>query len=441
MSTPEDQVGPFPTPYWPAYLDYITNPGGGLPQPGADAVPSDQYVPASPPVPPGFSPYIPATVLPSAPSLPTAPAPPVLPGPSLPPSPSLPSPLPPSATPPTSTPSTPPEPFRPSGRTPSGGYSWESYERMVERAMRDARVRQTAPPRVPIPEGVIIAAGGIFAQAGVLIGGLLWPSSLGNGELDQRQRDEAIEDYESSLGEDIARGGGVAIGGIVLGGMVVLDQLGRLPPAVFDQRDEPFELDPIPTPDIGAPTVVGPDLEELAAPPVPELELPPAPVVPQVSQARVPTSSPAPTAPPATIPTFGQWTSVIARILTNRRSTFAQETRSALTPDLATPPTPTPVTPTDVPFADPLTPPRIPGLDPLTSTPTSSLTASNTSTLGWAPPRTPTTRTRTKECECDKPKKRKPPRKCRARAGVIWASGPKKGKPAGNRCISFEGKP
>ena len=38
-----------------------------------------------------------------------------------------------------------PEPFRPKGRTPSGGWSWETYRRDVERVIKDSARRRGAP--------------------------------------------------------------------------------------------------------------------------------------------------------------------------------------------------------------------------------------------------------------------------------------------------------
>jgi len=97
-------------------------------------------------------------------------------------------------------------------------------------------------------------------------------------------------------------------------------------------------------------------------------------------------------------------------------SPYVSEYTSTITPTLTAPtPTPTPV--------------------PLPQ----SLTAIQTATLGSTPPML-RTRTRTRDCKCEQPKKRKRKRtrKCRARAVVVWASGPRKGKPAGTRCISWE---
>jgi hypothetical protein len=123
----------------------------------------------------------------------------------------------------------------------------------------------------------------------------------------------------------------------------------------------------------------------------------------------------------------------LGRIATESRSRIAQETFSRLTPGLSTPPiTATPA----LPFVDPLTPPRTVGADPLTTP--RGLTSFQPQVLGSAPPRV-RTRQRTKQCECDEPKrKRQKRRKCRTRVGVVWASGPKKGQPAGTRCTQWE---
>ncbi len=45
-------------------------------------------------------------------------------------------------------------------------------------------------------------------------------------------------------------------------------------------------------------------------------------------------------------------------------------------------------------------------------------------------------RTGSRTCECS-PKKRGKQRKCLSRADVVWAGGPRKGKVAGSRCLSF----
>lgn len=62
------------------------------------------------------------------------------------------------------------------------------------------------------------------------------------------------------------------------------------------------------------------------------------------------------------------------------------------------------------------------------------LTGFNTAALPYA-----ATQARTRRCRCPKckQKKRKKARPCLARAPLVWAGGPKKGKPAGTRCIRF----
>jgi hypothetical protein len=78
--------------------------------------------------------------------------------------------------------------------------------------------------------------------------------------------------------------------------------------------------------------------------------------------------------------------------------------------------------------------------DPLTL----NLTDAGTATLGSAPPAPipPPTLTQEQQCDCSqcssRGKKRKKPRKCRTRAPVRWAGGPKSGQLAGTRCVKFE---
>lgn len=198
-------------------------------------------------------------------------------------------------------------------------------------------------------------------------------------------------------------------------------------------------------PQIPEPVITQPPPLPLPSPPAPEMT-PPWPQT--TTPAPLPTSTPAPSpssrstpppATPATVPArsaigqlAGLWTSVL-----RRRSGISWPWRE--------------------PFTDPLTQmfadtARVYG----TSTPSTTkgpgsgtspagavgsnpLTGSNVATLSWSPPRTPT-RTRTREDRCDcKPKKRKKARDCNVRGNLMWVSGPKKGKPAGSRCVNFKG--
>lgn len=199
-----------------------------------------------------------------------------------------------------------------------------------------------------------------------------------------------------------------------------------------------------------APTIPEPVFEQppprpLPPPPIPEITPPwPTPSAPSTSSAPSPATAPAPTSPPTPAPTrrpapapsaFGQlaglWTNVI-----RQRTPSSSRLR--------------------MPFTDPLTQafsdsvPRVYGAVgtgsppkfgmPTSPTPTpTSLTGFNMQVLGSTPPRTPT-RTRTREDKCDcKPKKRKKERECMVRGNLQWTSGPKKGKPAGSRCVNFRG--
>lgn len=190
---------------------------------------------------------------------------------------------------------------------------------------------------------------------------------------------------------------------------------------------------PIPLP---RPAPTRPPRFEIPRPP--RMEVPRVPPLPSPTAFPPPVVRPAPTSPPVPAPapsapaprTTGQSQRTRARALSGLprillSALFSRSTpRSRLTlPQFAAatgaPSSPLPM-PTPLPLPLPL---------PLTSL--------NTITASFSPPSTPT-RTRTRECHCDdRPKKPKKRRPCEARGQLVWASGPKKGKPAGSRCIRF----
>jgi hypothetical protein len=93
--------------------------------------------------------------------------------------------------------------------------------------------------------------------------------------------------------------------------------------------------------------------------------------------------------------------------------------RNPVTPLPARRPTPTVPSPPDSPGQEPLTP-----IEPGQLSLPESMTAPSDDPC--------------KACAEQRRRRRKPERKCRARAAVVWASGPRKGQPAGTRCISWE---
>lgn len=364
---------------------------------------------------------------------PSTPAPPIAPSIPVPPDPIVVSP--------------PPEPFAPQGPAPSGGVSDESLRQQAERAVRDTRARESAPPRPRVPggarggqifEGEILRRTGagaartigraIFGPIGAAIWGIVEAGELGSGELTPEQRDE-----QESLGRDIARGGGIIAAGGVIGAGVVLEELGKLPgplPLPPDDEEEPFDLKDFPVPSIPAPSIGQPAPLPLPSPiptplPMPSPARRTAPSSPPPRQA--PRGASRPAAAPATSP-WPAIASVLGNALQNRRSAWTLPKTAALNrlgDAIVTPPA-TSVSP-------------ISTSTPLAPSPTSPpLTGFQNAVLSSSPPRLRRTRSRTRECDCE-PKPRRKARKCHASAPVIWAGGPKKGKVAGNRCYSFTG--
>jgi hypothetical protein len=340
--------------------------------------------------------------------------------------------LPPSLGTPTSAPSLPAPTLPPPGAPPgppaqpppaSGGWSTETYRRSVERVMRDTATRRGAPaPRPPIEGEILRAAPSIFGRVLGSLGGILWPSPIDPGVPTPDEQAEARRRFEESIGEEsigerVTRAIGVGAGGIGFGTAVIfeqLEQLGRVTPVGFPM-DEPVPLAPIPAVEIPTPGFQQPRLPSPATPAAPPIPLPQPPPLstPTRGSQTVPRSRQR-GATSSSSPFSFAWPSFLG-LLENRRSVLPQGTTSALTPGLSTPP-----------------------FSSLGDAP-SRLTQLNTQPVPSIPPPTLRTRTRTRECECEPKKKRKKPRKCRARAPLRWAGGPKKGKPAGFRCYSFEG--
>jgi hypothetical protein len=279
--------------------------------------------------------------------------------------------------------------------------------------MRDTRVRN--PP--PLPGWPIW---GIISRVGGVIGGILWPTEMGSGELTPEQQREGRERYERNEAEQIAR-----------------------ERAELERRIEDLEV---------ARERAWPTPEPVPLPPMPAPQPVPLPLpLPLPSPAPSPTAAPQPRFPDEPILDTSQWQ--LPRFPQRSRQTAPRAWRMTNTvPQITNTPTPTtPTTPSSPPFPTPaptptptlpqpspptLAHPSPPFTDPLTQNP--SLTGFNPQLLGSAPPATRTP-SRSRECQCDpKPKKKKQRRKCAVRGDVVWASGPNKGKRAGSRCITFE---
>lgn len=257
-----------------------------------------------------------------------------------------------------------------------------NYRREAERAVRDTAIRLGK--RVIEGTAERVGLGGIgrvLGPIGAAIGGIILPGELGSGELAPGDR----------------------IGPVTI------------PEPVIEQPA------PLPLPSPAAPEIPWP------AAPTPTSVPSPSSSSPSPSTQRLPApSGPAP-APTATRPP-SLWPAIASMIprsrLTSPRS-YAWPSAS-VSPASNVVPTPVP-TPSPVPTPVPTpTPTPTPG----------PLTGFNPQVASSAPPRTRTP-TRTRECQCDKPRKRKKARECIARGNLQWVSGPKKGKPAGSRCLSF----
>lgn len=196
----------------------------------------------------------------------------------------------------------------------------------------------------------------------------------------------------------------------------------------------------IPRPDLPGGVVISPPSPVQSGAPAPKAV--PWPIStptpgPQGSPAKTskPTTGSAPR--PASLST-PMWSALLSSLLGRRRRStrftdpltqpFADTAVGSLTPGA------TLVTPSAPAVAGPSASPTPSASAPFASP--SSLTGTLTSS--GAPPFSRTA-TRTRECHCRKcnDKPRKKPRKCFARGQLVWASGPKKGKPAGSRCIKF----
>jgi len=285
-----------------------------------------------------------------------------------------------------------------------GGWSDEVYRREIE------RIREDIARRFPdVERSVWGIVSGIGRRIGGVIGGIMIPGELGSGELTPEQ----VRNIERAL-EQAERERAVG---------------DRMLQEVYDRHwPQPIELPPPQMP----PPLPMPEPRPVALP-VPD---------PVVSGAPAPSPTPAPApvrTPRPTRPARRAWPPIISGLLGRLLTPGGtiQQDLSRFMPQELMPDVPTPTTtPTPVPVPNVPTTPN-PGTPATPSQPT-PLTPFEPQVLGSSPPRV-RTRTRQRECECDPPKrKRQKRRKCRTRANVVWASGPKKGKFAGTRCIDWE---
>lgn len=214
-------------------------------------------------------------------------------------------------------------------------------------------------------------------------------------------------------------------------------------PEVLGSGELPFPPIPqvnIPPPEVNPTWPTIPPLPSIPAPPLAQPSPPDVVVV----------SAPAPVAPSAgtTTTPLPSISTLPANVGYGMAAAIGAIVLPRLTPrrrGIATPasdvfgipqPVPQPITNT-LTQPDPLTPPAgefLPGTTPV------GLTQPQPQLADFGVPQI-SDPTRTTECNCDEPgqrKKRKKPRKCLTRANLIWAGGPKAGKPAGSRCIKFE---
>lgn len=313
---------------------------------------------------------------------------------------------------------------------PSGGWSWDEYAKRAARAVKDTATRK----------GIGRAIGRrLLGPIGVIID-VLTPNQLGNDDWATPSGPPAPE---PSIGEDIARAGGIIGLGTAIGVGVIIDELGNLPPAIPPLGDDELVGVVVPRVEIPAPVITQPEVP-WPSPTPPTIPSPstPAPSTPTAS-APSPAATGAPAPASAPLPggfspsTIAPWSALLSAIIVSRNR---QRTRSPW-PDIFPPAltsSPLPSAPSPLQSALPVPSAT---LVPTTTAPGSTpLTAFQPAVSSSAPP-TMRTRTRTRECHCDsKPKKRRKPRECTTRGQLVWASGPKKGKPAGTRCVTFKGK-
>lgn len=226
---------------------------------------------------------------------------------------------------------------------------------------------------------------GILGRAAGVLGGIMWPSDIDPGVPTEKQRADELLD------------------------VLELPQLGRIL-EVHVPRVE--RRAPLPTPAPATRTVPNP----LQGPPTPVRQ--PAPV----SQTPPQPSTMGIGAPEVFQPVLS---------LPLPRSAWTVRSRSTPGSQTLTPGAPIPASPFAPPTTTTSSPPRALPTSPFTPPLTGVETGPVTSSSLRIPTRTPT---RTRECQCE-PKRRKKQRKCLARAPLVWAGGPKKGKPAGTRCI------
>lgn len=267
----------------------------------------------------------------------------------------------------------------------------------AERARIDTRVRRGR----GVIEGVLRRAmPRIIGRVLGPVGEIFSPEELGRGE-------PSVEDMARREAEALER---------------QIDDIERRAREVFDPyrgRQLGPEIAPLPSP---APPVISAPWPTPSPTPSPSQAPPQPSTAPQPRPTSTPRSMPA----PSPVPAIPGWVGpVIAGVVLSLRGSGSPVSRFTI--------------PAAAPF-DPLTPPFPgPGTDPLTPPSGNPLTRFDAAQLGSAPPAT-RTRTRQRECEC-KPKKRKKRRECTVRGNLAWTSGPKKGKPAGSRCVNFKGKP
>jgi len=397
---------------------------------------------------------VPGTVTPSVPSPPTVAPPSAPPSPVMPPispTPSPSSPATPSATPGPSSGAPPTLPSEPPVRIWEDHREW-SGERRTEPRSRIPIPRTPAPvfegewSTRPQPSPVWPTVGGIIGRLGGAIAGIFWPTEMGDGELTPEQQREGRERYEASeeAKADAIRGEELARAVREMEAARAAQWPGRYHrPQVEGTAGGLLEQE-----------VPAPVIPERPVPvPVPEMT-PPAPATfprSETSQRTPPSSSPrssstprpSRTRTPTPQPSLGQeLLEALLEGLISGASSWARNRARTIGQEAFSLPTPAPSTPTfpfspATPFADPLTPPRVPGMDPLTPPRGNPLTSINTGSVGFGPPRVPSTQGEEQDrCRC-KPKKRKPARKCHAKAGLRWVGGPKSGQLAGSRCYAF----
>jgi hypothetical protein len=266
-----------------------------------------------------------------------------------------------------------PTPPPPSIPAPAAASPLDNAIRATEASPFERAVRATEAERWSL-ERQIRATEGAFGFGGLVrvfggIGALLWPSSLGSGELTPEELLENERRFERERPPTAP----------ILG-----------PPIPPGPPPPPFELLPMPQPSIPTPRAPRPSIPDFSGP---ESFARPA----EMPQATRSAPSPAPSTSPqpfAQSQPLWRWLPIFGA--GSAPAPFAQFGIGAPAP-----------APSTNPLTQLQTAPLPSRLDPF----------------------------RRDHCE---PRTRKPRRKCRVRAPLIWAGGPKSGQPAGTRCIEFE---